>query len=45
MVFPLPQLFKWAWITLLYTPRAQNLTTVLLDIVFARKKEYKDDLE
>ena len=38
MVFPLPQLFKWAWITLLYTPRAQNLSTVPMGIVFARKK-------
>jgi hypothetical protein len=34
----LPQLFKWARITLLYTPRAQNLSTVLMGGELARKK-------
>ena len=45
MVCPLPQLFKWAWITLLYTPRAQNLSTVPMGGELARKKGDKDDLE
>ena len=38
MVRGLPQLFKWARITLPDTPRAQNLSTVLMGIGFARKK-------
>ena len=37
-VCPLPQLFKWARITLPDTPRAQNLSTVPMGGELARKK-------